>query len=133
MSEPTIVDVRYGDATTQVETADYHGDKAILRIVGGNNWTWLDMPARLALAQAIAGEGYVVVKREVADAAKEYAESRQAWEDALEPATEMLIGAATWTEICRRQDQARANLLAMFPSVPVAQGERSPLPEERGR
>lgn len=52
--------------------------------------------------------------RAIVDAAREYAESRREWEEAIGPATEGEILAWGWVEIQERQDAARANLLALF-------------------
>jgi hypothetical protein len=50
----------------------------------------------------------------IVEAAREYAASRRAWEDALDSASEVRIDADVWGQICRRLDAARANLLALF-------------------
>lgn len=54
-----VATVAYGDATTTVTTFDYT-DRCVMRIDGGNGWTWLDAPSRLALATALVPPGYRV-------------------------------------------------------------------------
>lgn len=49
----TLVDVDYGDARTQIETYTWN-EMALLRILGGNGWTWLDASARRAVARALS-------------------------------------------------------------------------------
>lgn len=75
----------------------------------GRGTAFLTDAERLALAHALAPEMAAVV-----GAAREYAESRRAWEDALAVATDAGMPVERWRTIERRQDAARAALLALF-------------------
>lgn len=107
--------------------------------------TWsVDFPssARLAVAAAVAGSGYVLLERgrverlvAVEAAAREYAESRRSWEALLPVATESGVPVDEWDAAQRRQDAARATLISLFatPDPPNAKpaepAGRDPLPD----
>lgn len=72
-----ITRVRCGDARTEIETFDWD-DRAVLRIIGGNGWAWLDPASRLAVAAAILPAGTIPLDREP---------SEGRWARAIEAAT----------------------------------------------
>lgn len=57
-----LTHIDYGDARTEIETRD-DDPMALLRIVGGNGWTWLDGRSRLAVARALLPPGTIAVER----------------------------------------------------------------------